>query len=305
MIKINKGLYAIRCSRYQYLIKKGSMSNYSFDILDEDKSGILDLIFEKTSYPIDEKELKENIMNYCENITEDKMNEFINNLREVELLIDIEKHEKKIDVMLIIDSESKKCVEEKLNKFNYNCIATVTMDEINNITLDNRKLESLDDSEFVNLIKMAEYIVVLSKGFQPDLFYKINYHGINLNKKLVISYLDGDEGIIVPIVNASKTGCYNDFEMLRESSFHNLLDYQIMKEDRINNNDYTYFDELYYGMLVDYTILLLNNYSKYSYINSYAYSLDFERMVTSKIRLLKFPKCPSCQGDSNLTHPFI
>lgn len=171
--------------------------------------------------------------------------------------------------------------------------------------LGDREISSLEDEQFIESVKNSEYIVVISKLFQPNLFYKVNYISVNLNKKIIISYLDGDEGIIVPIINPSKTGCYNDFEMLRESSFHNLLDYQIMKEYKINNGNNGHFNEFYYGMLIDYTIILLNNYSKYSYINSYAYSLDFERLVTSKVRLLKFPKCPSCQGDSNLTHPFI
>lgn len=88
MININKELYTIRCNKYQYLIKKGSMSNYSFNILDEDKTGILDLLFEKISYPIQYNMLKEIIMDKCKNITEEKVDEFINNLKDIELLID-------------------------------------------------------------------------------------------------------------------------------------------------------------------------------------------------------------------------
>lgn len=305
MISLNKKLSKIRCNRYQYLIKKGSMSNYSFDIVDEEKTGILNVIFEETTFPIEKEELKDNIMKKCKNLTEEKTNEFIKKLEDIELLVELSNKIDKSNIMLITDNESSELMKKKLLKFNYNIKSTINIEDDKKMFLNGREIESLDDEEFINAIENSDYIMVLSKYFQPDLFYKVNYYSVKLNKKMIISYLDGDEGIIVPIMNPNKSGCYNDFEMLRESSFHNLLDYQIMKEDKIIGSNDKYYNQFYFEMLMDYSIILLNSYDKYSYMISFAYSLDFERMVTSKIRLLKFPKCPSCQGDSNLTHPFI
>lgn len=305
MIDLNKGLGRIRCNKYQYLIKKGSMSNYSFDILDENKTGILDLLFEKVSFPIEEMILKDTIMKECTNLTEEDMTKFIENLKEIEVFIEVLDNETKTNITLITDSESIEFIENKLVNFNYNIKIGLKIDESKELFLHNGEDVSLEEEQFVENMKNSEYVLVLSKFFQPDLFYKLNYYSIKFNKKMIISYLDGDEGVIVPIINPNKTGCYNDFEMLREASFHNLLNYQMMKEDKVNSENNKYYNKFYFNMLIDHTIVLINNYNKYSYINNYAYSLDFERMVTSKIRMLKFPKCPSCQGDLNLTHPFI
>lgn len=291
MLELNMKFYKIRCSKYQYMIKKGSMSNYSFDMLDEDKTGILDFIFERANYPIEEESLKGQILENCVELNKEKVDEYINNLKELEVFEEISTEKHKIKITLITEKKSMDIIEKKLVYFNYSIVNYIDIEEA-------RKDISLCTTN-------ADYIMVFSSTFDPDLFYKINSYVIKYNKKVIISYLDGDEGIIVPIINPNKTGCYNDFEMLRESSFHNLLDYQIMKESTIIGEKNRGYNEFYYEMLINYAVVILNNYCKYSYINCYAYSLDFERMVTSKIRLLKFPKCPSCQGDGSLTHPFI
>lgn len=303
MININKSLLTIRCNKYQYLIKKGSMSNYSFDIIDENKSGILELLFEKISYPIDESAMKDEIRSKCKNITEEEICSYIKDLIEFEVFQSL-KTESNKPIALITDKLGEKNLRKKLVDLNYSVKSILVSETGEELFIDQDTV--LSDNNLEEILKDNEYILVVSKLFQPNLFYKINTLCIELDKKMIITYLDGDEGLIIPIMNPNKSGCYNDFEMLRESSFHNLLDYQVMKEKCINDQQLNKeYNQLYLEILIGQTILLINKYSKYSYINHYAYSFDFERMVNSKIRMLRFPKCPSCQGDTNLTHPFI
>ncbi|ADH60237.1 hypothetical protein Tmath_0473 [Thermoanaerobacter mathranii subsp. mathranii str. A3] len=188
---------------------------------------------------------------------------------------------------------------------NYNITYLTVIAPLNVITREG-ETEYLGEEKLLDIIKQHDCVLVIQKYFNPNLFYKINRLCVDLEKKFVISYLDGDEGLIIPIMDINRAGCYNDFELLRESSFYNLLDYQIMKESYIKeNNVLIASDNLYFNTLLNLTMLILDKYLKCTYINNYAYSVDFERMVITKIRLFRFPKCPSCQGDKNLTHPFI
>ncbi|MGL5972840.1 MAG: hypothetical protein ACRCZK_03920 [Oscillospiraceae bacterium] len=155
-------------------------------------------------------------------------------------------------------------------------------------------------------ISNCEFVIVLTSYFSPALFYQLNAKCVEFNKMFFISYLDGNEGIIIPLRAPAKLSCYNDFELLRESSFYNLLDYQMMKEELNGENlDIPQYEQLHLEALLLNTTLLLQNFLKNTNINQYAYSYDFERMVNCKTKLMRFPNCPSCQGDTNISHPFI
>ena len=303
MLIVNKGLAIIRCSRYQYVIKKGSMSNYSFDIIDETKSGIIEQIFEKISYPTTEEQLIEQLKTTC-GVKEDEVIDYIDKLKAIGVLQN-KSENVKAKICLLTDYETNKIVSKKLAGSGFTVKTIVTKDIVTDI-FDVKGERVLADDKVKDLISKNDFLVLVSKNFKPNLFYKMNALCLELNKRMIIAYLDGAEGLIIPIVNANKTGCYNDFEILRESSFHNLIHYQVFKEKCIEENGINMeYDPLHFDILTSQTVLILKHIISNSYINSYCYSFDFERMVNSKIRMLKFPKCPSCQSDKNLTHPFI
>lgn len=295
MLILNGSMQFIRCSRYEYLIKKGSISNYSFNIKDEEKTGILEVLFEKTSFPI----TKENLFLHLKGKKEESDSEIkniVNKLVEIEVLLayNEEKYQKQPICIITEDGQLVKDVFLR-EKFQISIISDTEL-----------KMMENDEKKANSFLQDFEYLVLFKNHFSPSTFYMVNKLCLNYNKKLIISYLDGQEGIIIPLLNVAQVGCYNDFEILRESSFYNLLDYQVMKERLLKqeNNQLT-SNPLHFNMLVHQTVLLLNHFTRYSYMNYYAYSLDFERMVNTKTRLLKFPKCPTCQSDKNLVHAFI
>ncbi|MFZ5354005.1 MAG: hypothetical protein ACOZCL_14970 [Bacillota bacterium] len=311
MLTLNKTMHYIRCSRYEYYVKKGSISNYSFNVQDEEKTGVLEIIFEKTAYPITQDKLVGELTSKINNFGAEKAVEFIDRLKELEIIQDIhQQNNKECKLFIMTDSCNTDFVKNKFSEQGFE-IKMAALDSVKELGKDKAlNIAKFTDEQLIEAIKGYDIAVVLKGSFSPSLFYRLNRICLQLKKKLVISYLDGNEGVIVPLLNYNQVGCYNDFEILRESSFYNLLDYQIMKEHLINNevgiigSEYK-FNPLHFSALTDNTLLLLNYYTKYSSINYYAYSLDFERMVNTKTRLLKFPKCPSCQGDRNLVHAFI
>lgn len=306
MLKISQKMQFIRCSRYEYLVKKGSISNYSFNLKDEEQSGILECIFEEITFPINREDLEEQLLIRIGGIDQNHIKNLLDQLLEVEILYEVSNVIKKnMKICAIADSERVDIIMQALEEQSYE-IQPFTFKnspiKSNNIKL----IELQNENDALEQLKEFEYVLVFKEHFSSSTFYTINKLCLELNKKLIISYLDGSEGIIIPLVNFNQIGCYNDFEILRESSFYNLLDYQVMKEQLLQK-DYQpkSSNNLHFNLLVNQTVLLLNHYSSYTNINYYAYSLDFERMINTKSRLLKFPKCPSCQSDKNLVHAFI
>ena len=57
------------------------MSNYSFDIIDEKGTGVLEYIFEKEKYPVDEENFNSTVRKYLG----DESNDFIEKLIELEV----------------------------------------------------------------------------------------------------------------------------------------------------------------------------------------------------------------------------
>lgn len=289
MFQLSKDLQFIRCTRHKYLVKKGSMSNYSFDIIDEKETGILDVLFEKTRYPIDEESFNKIVHDNLGNESE----ELVQKLLELGVLKRTDNEIGKRSLFIITESENYDLLTHKLCNMNYDITGFYSLEQVTD-----------SDKTIKKEIQECEVLLVLSNTFRPDVFYEVNPYIVENETKTIISYMDGDEGIIIPLVNPQKYGCYNDFELMREASFHNLLEYQIMKEEIIKNKPIR-ANSFYSEMLVDWTIVVLNSICNESHINHFAYSIDFERMHFAKTRLFRFPKCPSCQGDSNLTHPFI
>ncbi|MBM0046638.1 hypothetical protein [Anaerococcus sp. mt242] len=265
------------------------MSNYSFNIIDENNTDVLEYIFEIEKYPIDEEKFSNNVKKYIG----DESKEFIQKLLELEVIRRVNNDSVLNKVMVISTIDDKKLIETKLNQMDFIMDAFF---EIENVSEDNSELEKY--------IKNSEMILVFSNSFRPDIFYTINSYIVEENKDAIFSYMDGDEGIVLPLLEPKYKGCYNDFELLRESSFHNLLEYQIMKEEIIKKRTMKK-SSFYSAMLLDWSIVIMNFIKKQTQINTFAQSIDFERMHFSKTKLFRFPKCPSCQGDSNLTHPFI
>lgn len=289
MIQICKGIQFFRCTNHKYLVKKGSMSNYSFDIIDENRTGILNVIFEQIEYPISEKIFREIVGKYLGDETE----EFLKTLFELEVIQQITKQISKRSIFIIADNKNYELLTKKLLDMEYNIIEFYDLEKL--FTQD----ESLEEK-----ISKCEVVFVFSNTFRPDVFYAVNPYIVKECIKTLFVYMDGDEGVILPLVNPQKFGCYNDYELLRETSFHNLLEYQIMKEEIMKKKPEGIIS-FYHSMLLDWAIVIMNSICSSTYINHFAYSLDFERMHFAKSKLFRFPKCPGCQGDVNLTHPFI
>jgi hypothetical protein len=287
----------VRCRRFEYLVKAGSISNYSFSLVDEDRVGLLEFLFETASYPAERAELIAAACGSLAGCTEEACATTIDRLVELEVFEHVGTPDaRRTRVLAISDEASHAIVAKRFAQQGYDVrFAPSHVSEPGGSTLD--------IAEFLG--NGVDYVLVTSAAFSPDLFYRANAACIDAGVPLVIAYLDGREGVIVPLVDVDKVGCYNDFELLRESSFFNLLEYQMMKEDLLNGGVGSITDPLHLSALIDQTLLLLNHYRAFTSINYYAYSLDFERLVSTKTRLLKFPKCPSCQGDRNLAHPFI
>lgn len=289
MYQLFKDLQFFRCTKQKYLVKKGSMSNYSFDIIDEKGTGILDVLFEKTKYPAEEEVFRKMVAEHLG----DEAEEFIQKLLELEVLKKTDEKSDKYSVFVITGSENRELISKKMADMNFEVYGFYDLEQV-----------SAQDNAFTEGIRKCDILLVLSNTFRPDAFYDVNPYIVENEKKTVIAYMDGDEGIILPLVNPKKFGCYNDFELMREASFHNLLEYQVMKEEMIKNKPVK-AASVYSEMLIDWTIVIMNMVCKETQINHFAYSLDFERMHFAKSRLFRFPKCPGCQGDVNLTHPFI
>lgn len=289
MINLHNDLEFFRCTKTNYLIKKGSMSNYSFNIIDENNTDVLEYIFEIEKYPVDEEKFISNINKYIG----EESKEFIQKLLELEVIRKVNNDTVSNKVMVISTKEDKKLIENKLSEMGF---VIDSFYEIENVSEENKELESS--------IANSEMLLVFSNNFRPDIFYTINAYIVNENKSTIFSYMDGDEGIILPLLEPKYKGCYNDFELIRESSFHNLLEYQVMKEEIVKNK-LMKKNSFYSSMLLDWSIVIMKFLNKQTQINHFAHSIDFERMHFSKTRLFRFPKCPSCQADVNLTHPFI
>ncbi len=289
MIQFCKDLQFFRCTNQKYLVKKGSMSNYSFDIIDEKDTGILNIIFEKTEYPVDENTFRKIVEEYLG----DEAEEFIQKLYELEVLKRTDDNASRRLLFIITSDKNRDLLTEKLECMNYEITGFYDLEKL-----------SMPDSVLEENIRKCDILLVFSNTFRPDVFYAVNPYIVANKTKTVIAYMDGEEGIILPLVNPQKHGCYNDFELLRESSFHNLLEYQIMKEEIMKTKPVgiTSFQS---SMLIDWAMVIMNSICRETYINHFAYSIDFERMHFAKTKLFRFPKCPSCQGDVNMTHPFI
>lgn len=302
MIKLNQTMQYIRCSKYEYLIKKGSISNYSFNLRDEEKNGILEILFEKTKYPMEKDELKSYMIENADFSESSKAEELINQLLEIEVFLK-ESSQTIPNICLIVDRYNTGFVGDMfLNQGYIHSVFPLENEEnSDSICLD------WEDDKLKQILSPFDYVVLLKNNYSPSTLHKLNKICLSEKKKVVMSYLDGNEGVIVPLLNVEQTGCYNDFELLRESSFYNLLDYQVMKEKLLHGETVEDPNQnfLHFSTLVNHTLLLLNHYLTFTSMNYFAYSLDFERMVTTKTRLLKFPKCPSCQSDKNLVHAFI
>lgn len=307
MLMINEKMNFIRNSKYEYLAKIGSISNYSFQLKDEQHSGILEILVEEVKFPITYDSLIELLLKTTTNVNIEQIKKVIENLIEIEVLYKMSQmNREKIPVCMIVDKEEQETIRQCIQEPDYD-VTYFALDNGSKEIVSSDNILYLDDEKKGNKqLEPFEYILLFKKNFSPAIFYKLNKMCLGLNKRFIISYLDGHEGIIIPLLNTKQVGCYNDFELLRESSFHNLLDYQIMKEKFLNGDNPSNSPVLiHFKSLVLQTMLLFKHYTTYTNINYYAYSLDFERLVTTKSRLLKFPKCPSCQTDKNIVNAFI
>lgn len=300
MLDKNKKLLFIRCNKHQYLVKKGSMSNYSFNIFDEERDGFLDFVFERVNYPIEKGELAQ-LIDEKLSISDEEVNERIDELIDLDIFTERKADENEVSkACLFFNQEISEKVQSSFCEKNPQLL-------FDSFAISHQSVFADYENSRVELaINESKIVIVITSYFSPNLFYELNAKCIEYNKMLLIAYLDGDEGVIVPFDSPMEKGCYNDFELLRESSFHNLLDYQMMKEKLSTPElDIPQHEELFLDALLINTTLIMREVLASTKINQYGYSFDFERMVNTKTKLIRFPNCPSCQGDSNISHPFI
>lgn len=302
MLRLNRSMRFIRCSRYEYMVKRGTISNYSFNLQDEDRLGTLEYLFERVDYPVARDRLLEILGTAFDATESDALTSVVDRLAELEILEDVAAGPSGARLLLLVDESASTLARPRFDNAGHDA-RIVSLDGSASASTEGSKL---DDDSLSEAIGERDLTVVLTTSFAPGLFYRLNRLCLARGKALVIAYLDGSEGVIVPLLDPMKCGCYNDFEILRESSFYNLLDYQMVKERILADSAHAPLpDPLHLSALVDQTLLILRQLLKFTSIDYYAYSLDFERLVNTKTRLMKFPKCPSCQGDRDLVHPFI
>lgn len=311
MLVKNPRFLFIRCNKYQFLVKKGSISNFSFDIIDENKNGFLEYAFEIAKYPQEEEAFIQGASTQLGMEREEVISE-LNKLYELEIIEKAESNQSPRKTLLVYNEDvSEEVRNEMLKTQEPDAAGRITgyglyeyEDPLMITTQDAEK--EFGKEKLRERVKSCDVVLVVASCFMPTLFYQMNALCIENEKPIVISYLDGDEGVIVPLKNPARYGCYNDFELLREASFHNLLNYQVMKETLIKEDIvHREFNQMYLKLLILYTMIIANQLLSHSMISSYCYSLDCERMVFSKTKLMRFPNCPSCQGDLNISHPFI
>ncbi|EUJ21534.1 hypothetical protein [Listeria aquatica] len=161
------------------------------------------------------------------------------------------------------------------------------------------------DLETVDYFKINEDILALFMPYySPVVLHEIDEFCVRNNKKLFVTYVDGDEGIILPLM-ANDGLCYNDYEIMRESSLHNLLDYQVMKEHLISKKVDMKIHAFKWEYVLISSLLILKRHLEKTLINSFAYSIDIERFIITKTKLFRFPKNSLSQSDINIKHPFI
>lgn len=285
MISINKDLLFIRVNKYEYLIKKGTISNYSFNVVDEERIGFLPFIFEEINYPIEKKELLNQIkLNYV--LNEEDLSKYIDDFLDTGILII---HQEKINGEILIVAPEM-YIDSVSSKF-----SELSNKEVRQQTVENLNFENINE----------EFIYTFLPYYSPSLLHEINRYCVENEKKLFITYIDGAEGIIIPLLNIGEGSCFNDYEIMRESSLYNLLDYQIMKEHLIVKKDSPRIESIKVDYILLSSLLIMNQYLESTTINDFAYSIDVERFIITKTKLFRFPKNPVNQSDRNIKHPFI
>jgi len=284
MLRLNKELLFVRVNRYEYLLKKGTLSNYSFTILDEDELGFLSILFEDLIYPLAEEGIVKRLEQELK-MTKEKIKEILLQLKEAEVLIE-HTEAKKLSICALAPSEIKDQVHARLAEVIESNIKTL-------------------DLKDVDYTKITEEIVALFLPYySPTILHEIDEFCVKNGKQLFITYIDGDEGIVVPLM--AKNGLsYNDYEIMRESTLYNLLDYQVMKEHLIVKESEMRIQQFKWEYILLSSLLIFKQHLEKPLINSFAYSIDTERFILTKSKLFRFPKNALSQSDANIKHPFI
>ncbi|EUJ21535.1 hypothetical protein MAQA_02352 [Listeria aquatica FSL S10-1188] len=83
---LNEEILFIRVNKYEYLLKKGTISNYSFNIIDEDRLGFLTLLFEELDYPMEEQDIQ-SVLQQELTISEEQISDILTQLRDSDILV--------------------------------------------------------------------------------------------------------------------------------------------------------------------------------------------------------------------------
>jgi len=284
MLTLNKELLFIRVNRYEYLLKKGTISNYSFTILDEEELGFLTILFEKLTYPMAEdkivKELKQTL-----GMTTEKIKDILSELKESDILIKNTKSDIP-SICVLAPNEIKEQIKQRL--------AEVIKSDI--------KVKDLQQVNYSDITE--ELIVLFLPYYSPTILHEVDEYCTQAGKKLFITYIDGDEGIVLPLVSNDGLS-YNDYEIMRESALYNLLDYQVMKEHLIAKKAEMKIQDFKWEYILMSSLLIFKQHLEETMINSFVYSIDTERFIFTKSKLFRFPKNSLSQSDVNIKHPFI
>jgi hypothetical protein len=129
MLRLNKELLFVRVNRYEYLLKKGTLSNYSFTILDEDELGFLSILFEDLIYPLAEEGIVKRLEQELK-MTKEKIKEILLQLKEAEVLIE-HTEAKKLSICALAPSEIKDQVHARLAEVIESNIKTLDLKDVN------------------------------------------------------------------------------------------------------------------------------------------------------------------------------
>ncbi|HFE9852289.1 hypothetical protein [Enterococcus faecalis] len=284
MLMLNQEILFIRVNKYEYLLKKGTISNYSFNIIDEEKLGFLTLVFEDIVYPIKEQDIETKLINEL-NICEEKVSDILKKLKDVEILIDKAK-EDRVSICILAPNEIKDQISKRTKEILLNEVRIVDINEV----------------DYKNIVEEIVFLAI--PYYSPTILHDVDEFCVKNNKKLFVTYCDGDEGVIVPLM-ANDGLCYNDYEILRESSLYNLVDYKVMKEHLIVKKTNMKIQPFKWEYVLMSSLLIFKQHLENVSINSFAYSIDIERFIFTKSKLFRFPKNSLSQSDVNIKHPFI
>ncbi len=130
MLRLNEKLMYIKCSTYEYLVKKGSISNYSYNIIDEKKLGVLETLFHHETYPIHKEQLLNRLGKNMSGDQKNELESIIEEFLELDILVEEKEHLSQ-KAAILTKSHYTEIVNERFKEMGFSCCFILSRDEVN------------------------------------------------------------------------------------------------------------------------------------------------------------------------------